>query len=185
MIAICVGHSRPWDDGAVSVDGTTEWFYHSRMAERLAVLLDAAGIPNQVIDEYQGRTYTAAMRWLGRELKKLGATLALELHFNAAASRNTSGHEWLYWHASAAGKLAARRMEAGMAASYPKMPARGCKPVSAGNGAGFLRLTPCPAVICEPFFGTSPEDWETVAEDPQKLALALANGVIALGGGRA
>jgi len=185
MIALCVGHSRRGDQGAVSVDGTTEWYYNSDLAERVSILLDAAGVEHEVVDNYQAATYGAAMRWLGRELSKLRATLALELHFNWAETRAASGHEWLYWHKSAAGRAAALRLDKCMRAEFPQSLARGAKAVASGNGAGFLRGTPCPAVICEPFFGSSREDWARVAEQPLRLAQVLAKGIIALEGGAA
>ena len=65
-----------------------------------------------------------------------------------------------------------------MARGFPGRLRRGVKAVRHGqNGAGFLRRTPSAACIAEPFFGSSPEDFREVAEQPEKLADALAAGL--------
>ena len=41
----------------------------------------------------------------------------------------------------------------------PDTKTRGIKERKSGRGSEFLRQTPCPAVICEPFFGDNEGDW--------------------------
>jgi len=185
MIALCVGHSRPVngrpEGGAVSRGGLSEWAYNSRLAGILSSILTASGQPARVWDHYEGAGYGSAMRWLADDLRAAGATAAVELHFNDAENTNASGHEWLHWHASAASRALAGSLEKHMKIAVPEIRARGLKPIThAERGAEFLRLTSCPAVIAEPFFGSSPLDWAIAAgAGQQRLAAAMAAGLAA------
>jgi N-acetylmuramoyl-L-alanine amidase len=175
VIAVCVGHSRTWDRGAESIDGTTERVYNADLAGRMVDRLASAGVEARVI-----KAYPAAMRWLAGELRRLEATCAVELHFNWSHVGAATGHEWLYWGGSEPSRLMARCLNAAMKDAYPWHLARGVKAAGAkDNGAGFLRSMPCPAVIAEPFFGSNRGDWETVAADADTLARELATGLIA------
>jgi N-acetylmuramoyl-L-alanine amidase len=183
MIAICVGHSRPGDGGAVSVGGVSERFANGLLAKQIRAKLEAHDIECEVIDSYQGGNYSAAMRWLGRKLTTLQATGALELHFNFAEAP-AHGHEWLHWHASVGGRYLAQALNRSMTAAFPDHKARGLVPVVAkGRGEGFLRCTPCPAVIAEPYFGSNPQEWAWVKANQHELAQAMADGVAAWAGG--
>jgi hypothetical protein len=178
MIGICVGHSRTGDSGALSVDDTSERFYNAGLAEMIATCLDGWNIPSTVIASYPAATYPAAMKWLAGELRRMGAVVAVELHFNNSHVRAASGHEWLYWQGSAGGRSVALALEKYFRLVFPKSLRRGCKPIGPkDNGAGFLKMVPCPSVICEPFFGTNHADWETVAGKPYHIAEAIANGL--------
>ena len=180
MIAICVGHSRPGDRGAVSADGTTEHCFNRMIATEVAARLHAMGVPSVVIAAYEGRTYGLAMTWVARKILAAKAALAVELHFNASDNRNATGHEWLYLTGCHGGRDIARCMHRAMVREFPDQEARGAKAISpADRGAQFLTKTHCPAVLAEPFFGTSWGDWEAVAEHPAALANALAVGLAA------
>lgn len=179
MIALCVGHSRRVrgriEGGAQSVDGTSEWTYNDALAQEMKRLLTAAGKPCIVVRHYEGSTYTAAMRWLGRHLRERGATRAVELHFNAGGG---TGHEWLYWRGSAGGLAMARALDERMGARFPELARRGTKPRGASDrGAGFLRATWCPAVIAEPFFGDSRADWKLALAEMEDIAEAMVDGL--------
>lgn len=180
MIAICVGHSRTGDHGAVAVDGmTTERLYNTDLADRIAAAVEAAGIEALVFCRYPAASYPAAMRWLARELTREKALVAVELHFNASHERPASGHEWLYHAGSENGRAVAKSLDASMRRHFPDALPRGVKAITTkDNGSGFVRQTPCPAVICEPFFGSNQNDWDTVAANPAKLAQAIADGLI-------
>jgi N-acetylmuramoyl-L-alanine amidase len=178
VIAVCVGHSRRGDDGAVGWDGTTEWQFNSDLAERVAVLLENSGHEVETINHYAASYYPQAMTWLANELAHMKPVLAVELHFNSAATRAASGHEWLYWHGSEAGRHVAGCLEAAMKLRFPDRLRRGVKMITEkDNGSGFVRKMPCPAVVAEPFFGSNEDDWTVVACQPDKLASALANGL--------
>lgn len=184
-VALCVGHSRlvgtRAEGGARSVSGVSEWEYNSKLARLIAEELhDKHGISALVIDRYQGGSYGSAMAWVGATLRHEGdIALAVELHFNAADGK-ARGHEWLYWHSSAKGKLGATKMHLAFAAAFPpgKIPMRGVKAKGASDrGALFLKETPCPAVIAEPFFGDNSEDWKLANDFPGTIARAMARGI--------
>lgn len=182
-IAICIGHSRRRPDGsveggAISHDGTSsEWNYNRNLARLVATeLQEAHGLPAILVNDYQGASYGAAMRWLAGYLRGLGKIkLAVELHFNSAEVPTARGHEWLYWHASPQGKRLAAALNLEMRWGFPSIPARGAKALDSGaRGAEFLRLTHCPAVICEPFFGSNAQDWETASTHQEGIARCIA-----------
>lgn len=175
-IAICVGHSRPGDSGAVSTGGTSEWDYNSQLAPMIDCRLHAFGWSAIVIDQYQGSNYSDAMTWLAAELRERDVRAAVELHFNAAGAA-ARGHEWLYWHTSTNGSALADALDDAFRAHVSGLTARGTRARTAGQrGTAFLRLTPCPAVIGEPFFGSNADDW-AVAENQDRIAQAYANGI--------
>lgn len=177
MIAICVGHSRQGDCGALSIDGhTTEYEYNCDLAQRIS---DKIRKPIRIYDSYSGNGYTSAMRWLARKLKEDGAELAVELHFNSASSKAT-GHEWLHWHSSEKGRLLARALRDSMEDAFPLFTSRGIKARAKGSrGAAFLRLTSMPAVIAEPFFGSRDDpDWDIAVNHKDGVASAIASGVM-------
>lgn len=181
MIAICVGHSRPGDSGAASITGTTEHAFNTDLGRRVVKLLAALDHPAAVINSYQGTSYTPAMRWLGRHLKDIKASLAIELHFNSSDNSSAQGMEYLHHQSSRQGEALARSLIDHQRARFAGAVSRGLKPIGPrGRGWGFLDLTPCPAAICEPFFGSSPTEWARYsAEDAkQRLAESYAAGIV-------
>jgi len=182
LVAICIGHSRfiggKRDGGAVSVGGVSEWTYNRELALKLHQTLANVGVSSFVEDKYEGNGYTDSMRWLASYLKGRNATLAIELHFNAATGK-ARGHEWLYWGSS----QRSNDLAGFIAKEFEKLgtgiPSRGTKPrTSADRGGEFLRLTHCPAVICEPFFGSNPIDWVAAKEHQTDIAKAIATGLV-------
>lgn len=176
MIALCVGHSRPGDSGAVSAGGISEHAFNCRIAAAVASILTARGVDCIVLTAYQGQSYGAAMKWLAERLRQAKATCAVELHFNAADNATASGHEWLYWYSSNNGRLLAKLLNQCMQEAFPTLPARGI--LGRGpkdRGADFLRLTPCPAVIAEPFFGSTESDWDLLSTHQDRYARVLAD----------
>lgn len=183
-LAICIGHSRlinghP-EGGAISHDGKkSEWNYNLSLAILIRQELKSHGIRAEIVSKYEGASYGSAQRWLAGHLRELEVIAAIELHFNAADSPEAHGHEWLYWSTSGHGKRLAQCLEAEMCLGVPELRTRGIKPKGTGDrGAEFLRGTHCPAVICEPFFGTSPSDWATAQAKQAKIAKAIAEGVM-------
>ena len=181
-IAICVGHSRlvnghP-EGGAVSVGNVSEWAYNFDLANLIAASLDDFGIDCVILAEYAGQGYGAAQRWLAGALRTIGATAAIELHFNSAEDPAANGHEWLHWHSSAGGKRLAESLDRNMTADIPGLRARGMKPKVPGDrGAEFLRGTHCPAVIVETGFGSSPHDWKILVQQKPAIAHSIAVGI--------
>ena len=184
IIALCVGHSRPInghpEGGAVSIDGTQEWIYNKDLAFMIQSELKNSRVSSQVISSYDGVSYGSAQRWLAGHLKSLGVQLAIELHFNSSDNPTATGHEWLYWSTSSKSKELANSLHAEMCFALPDLRARGIQPkTSADHGAGFLRGTHCPAVICEPGFGSNPLDWRILNTQKPAVARAIAQGILA------
>jgi N-acetylmuramoyl-L-alanine amidase len=181
-IAICIGHSRrvtgSLDGGAESCDSvSSEWAFNDALGRLIVERLhEAHGLTAILVNDYKGESYGSAMRWLAGYLRGLGnIKLAVELHFNSDEDPAANGHEWLYWHASPKGKLVAAVLAMEMTLSHLGIRSRGVKPKDSGDrGSEFLRLTHCPAVICEPFFGSNAKDWETARRQPEAIAIAIA-----------
>ena len=180
-VAICVGHSRSGDTGAVSAGGINEWTYNKKVAEHLKSDLQEYGISSFVVDNYGGSygSYTSAVDWLVKHLKEQKASIAIELHFNASSKSKAEGMEMLYWKTSRIGMTLAEYLLRGCKKYFPLIKNRGTKKRDTGDrGATFLRKTHCPAVITEPFFGSCWEpDWTTFANSEHILSQALAHGI--------
>ena len=179
-VAICVGHSRKGDTGAVSCGGINEWTYNKKVAEYLKSDLQEYGISSFVVDDYGGTygSYVSSMNWLAKHLKEQKASVAIELHFNAAASDKANGMEMLHWHTSRIGLSLAEYVLQGCRRYFPLARNRGVKGIGKGSrGATFLRLPTMPCIIAEPFFGSNWQDWIMFADQESTLSQAIALGV--------
>ena len=177
LVAICVGHSREGDDGATSVDGTSEWTFNADLAKRISGHLSMHGIKSFIVDRYEGHGYGAATRWVAAHVEQRHASCAVELHFNAASGTAT-GHEWLFWGSSARSRALAGELRQAFVDEFPLQRDRGAKAKASGDRGGeFLRLTHCPAVIAEPFFGDTPGEWQFAIANRDKIAAAIAHGI--------
>lgn len=154
-VAVCVGHSRKGDKGAVNTAGVSEYDFNRRVGVSLCAMLESKGYDAVLFDSYAGNGYASAMRWVGEQCRLIKATCAVELHFNSAGPF-AEGHEWLYWGRSASSKRLAESFDSCFRKRFPAARARGAKHLGLDDrGSLFLRLTPCPAVILEPFFGSN------------------------------
>jgi N-acetylmuramoyl-L-alanine amidase len=179
LIALCLGHARPVDEGNVGAGGVSEEDYNLPLIEALCGVLAKRGIRSVVIGEYPPPGYEDAMMWLASKLKRDGVTAAIEFHFNAANKR-ASGHEVLHWENSVRGVTLAKNLCDSLTHAFPEHPNRGLKPKShKDRGALFLSLTHCPACIVEPFFGDTPREWELFSseEGMARLITAYADGI--------
>jgi len=182
MIAICVGHSRRNDNGAVSVDSTSEHTFNSGIARELKAILSKRGICSEVFDQYDADSYGAAMSWVAHRIKSIGASATVELHFNSATP-TAHGHEFLYWGNSTGGKKLARAFAESYQDHFPQSTPRregGLFPITkSARGSQFLQKTHCPALILEPFFGSNREEWSIASHDPSRIAHAYASAIVA------
>jgi N-acetylmuramoyl-L-alanine amidase len=178
LIAICVGHSRSGDDGAVNVEGISEWNFNQPIAKRVCELLHEAGHDSVLIDKYEGSGYAPAMMWLTKHIKELKADVAVELHFNSAGPY-ANGHEFLHWFSSPKGASLAANLSESLVKFFPNQKDRGLKSINAEDRGGlFLRKTHCPAVICEPFFGSNPTENLYFSNRKEELAKAYTEGIL-------
>lgn len=175
-VAICVGHSRPNDKGATSVNGTSEWDYNEVVSELTGRILRSAGIKVSIFDLYQGDSYGTAMQWLSQRLNELipVADCAIELHFNSADSRGAEGFEYIHWHTSSEGKRLAECMLQTQAQMSPTQKNRGRKEANYDSrGGSFLVKPSCPCVLTEPFFGSSDKEWAMFGTEQGQELLAI------------
>ena len=104
---------------------------------------------------------------LMRAVNDTGARCAIELHFNGFTDPRAQGSEMLHWHTSEQGRLLADLMQQYTVRAL-SVHDRGLRGVERGRGAAFLRGTRMPAVICEPAFGTNPDDaWKLLTRQMQ------------------
>lgn len=175
-VALCVGHSRKIrgrvDGGAVSVDGVSEFDFNSELAGLIQEKLMRAGINSAIFDAYHGSGYTAAMTDLAAQVKKYGADIVVELHFNSSDDPKSNGYEYLHWHNSKNGTRLATIFLSEHGRYFPKSRARGLVNISSEKqrGGGFLKRTHCPAVVLEPFFGSNRKEWDHYSENMDRLA---------------
>lgn len=177
-VAICIGHSRIGDKGARSVGGISEWIYNSEVATLLAKQLKQRGIASVIIDDYPSPSYSGAMRWLSKEITKINADVAIELHFNSFSSSSAEGYEYLYYAHSAEGKRLALCLHKSHQSKSISQKDRGAKPIERKDRGGhFVAGVKPPAVICEPFFGSSPKEWVLLGQKPAVVADIYATGL--------
>ena len=188
-VALCVGHSRlipraglttgSIEGGAIAADDyTQEWGFWRGVAYAAKRAIPAFEHDIRVFDVYRGRSYTEAMTDCARQVREMGADLAVELHFNAY-NGTAQGREAFHWHNSNGGEEFARllldaqgRLVEGEGGVFPF---RGAKAATRDSrGAQFLRKTHCPAVIWEPFFGDNPDEWEFFWQRHRLLGEILA-----------
>jgi N-acetylmuramoyl-L-alanine amidase len=157
----------------------SEWTFWKPLGFQITERLRKAGVDGVCIDHYEGGSYGAAMTLLATRLKKANVDAAVELHFNSATNKLASGHEWLHWAGSQRGAALANALENRYARTFQEARRRGVLSRSAGDrGALFLERTHCPAVICEPFFGSNATEWRTACRGESQLVLALGGGIL-------
>lgn len=177
-VAICVGHSRENDSGALSVGGVNEWTFNREVAGILKCKLKKRGIHSVIVDHYAASSYTHAMKACAGEVEKHKADIALELHFNSFSSSSAEGFEYLHHEKSAKGKRLAICLEKSHQDIVLPQKNRGVKAIGpGGRGFGFLRYVKPPAVICEPFFGSNPREWVLLGQKPSVLAEVYTDGI--------
>lgn len=177
-IAVCVGHSRKGDNGAVNTNGVNEWAFNKPIADGVVKLLKSKGHFAYIVDVYGGNSYGSAMTDVAKQLRSLNADVAIELHFNSA-ELTANGNEFLYWHSSPKSKDLAEALETAFHRKFPRSKNRGCKAITPNDrGGGFLQKTHCPAVICEPFFGSNEAETEFFTAHSDQIAESYADGIV-------
>jgi N-acetylmuramoyl-L-alanine amidase len=175
LVAICVGHSRRGDKGAVNIKGDSEWKYNSKVAKALKKELKYRGIDSKVYSSYEGKTYREAMDFIKDKLKEDGAELALELHFNAYTGR-AKGCSMLYNSPNSESKRLAEELQFSVLKDFDTIDRR-TKGLNKGDrGLLFAENDYIPTVLCEPFFGDNRQDCELFS-DYRLLASSYANGI--------
>ena len=170
-VAIVVGHHPAAKGAALTVGDKQiqEYDLWRPFADVLWAKLSVCGIECLPIDRPSQMPYDELMRIVN----DTRAACALELHFNGFSDPRAQGSEMLYWHTSEQGRLLADLLQQYTVRTLG-VHDRGLKPVQRGRGAAFLRGTRMPAVICEPAFGTNPDDAWTLLTKQMQLVDAYA-----------
>ena len=179
-VAIVVGHSRRGDQGAVATDdATSEWVYNNELAWMIQDHLPRS-IHSIVVDTIPENTYTKAVKYLSKTLNPLNLALVVELHFNSGPP-HAQGYEIFHWASSTKGKQAAKNILHKLNRAFPNNINRGTKQrnSTAQRGGRFLKELNAPALILEPFFGSSEKEWKFFKNKENKthLAKAIASGI--------
>ena len=139
--------------------------YNKRVAFFMAEYLERYGATVEIF-EHRFKSYTKRIKdTVYRMIKAMNPDpdVCIELHYDDVDNETVSGHHFQYLgHKSLA--LAFRdRFEAFLAKHGRKSNRRysdGVYKNKSGNGSGFLKLTPCPACLTEPFMRSNFDDWE-------------------------
>lgn len=172
-LAIVVGHNSD-SQGAVRTDtGESEFRFNSRLAEIIQTYARAYdGLDAKVFYRQAGGGYTREIRRVYAETDAWGADATVELHFNGAADSRATGTETLTSGTPASMRMAVEVNNAMVAALGLRD--RGVKTRREGRGSGSLMSGSAPAILVEPFFGSSPSDCDAVKGSAQEEALARA-----------
>lgn len=169
VIAISAGHHSA--ARGAEHNGLSEWPLTKQCADELYLLLSRHCLPLIV----PSGKLTTKVTWVNALPQ---CDLALEIHFNAAATPGAVGSETLYCPGSLTSKAAAEIIQRHLGAVAT--PDRGVKEGwYQGKKGGaidyFLKATNCPAVIVEPFFIYDPK--LLIQSNVNSALAAIDNGV--------
>lgn len=173
-LAIVVGHNSE-KQGAVRGDtGETEFVWNSDLAKMIEdEAQDYAGLEVKTFYRQPGLGYSREIRRVYEETDRWGANATVELHFNSSSSPNATGTETLTSGTPASMALAVSVNQEMVAALGLKD--RGVKTRSATDrGGASLMSGRAPAVLIEPFFGSSTKGQQATDSSSEKRALAEA-----------
>lgn len=174
-VLIVAGHTNGKDGGAYSPTlKMTEFQYNTKVMEHLKGFKDIECHYQHSLQSYFNRQKALAYFMQGK-----GFDLVLELHFNSFIAKTTTDTECLYFHSSEQGKEYAKIISSEISKDFgTKLRHKdGTFPIDRKhqNGYQFLKLTPCPAIIVEPFFHQN-ENAE-LFKDTEKYACTLFNAI--------
>jgi N-acetylmuramoyl-L-alanine amidase len=182
VVALVIGHD-PKESGAqgefTATDGTrvkvSEYPYNVVVSGKVRQRLSAEkGIHIHDVRRHLCGGYHGMVR----HVNGIDPAFAVELHFNAADDPKANGTETLFWHASERSRELATIFQAAVITRW-QLRDRGLKPINLGErGAPFLRGTRCPAIICEPFFGSNAKEMQHAMDRVDQLAAAYADAIV-------
>lgn len=170
-LAIVVGHNSV-AQGAVRKDtGETEYIWNGRLARRIERIAPEFGIDAKTFFRQPMGSYSREIDLVYRQTEDWGADATIELHFNSFDG-NASGTETLSSGTALSLRLAeAVQREMVLALGLKD---RGIKTRSSGRGSASLISGSAPAILIEPFFGTSRAGQTATDEDREQIRLAYA-----------
>lgn len=170
-LALVVGHNSE-SQGAVRSDGVTEFQFNSRVAK---IAQDYAKrhygqMEVGVFFRQPGSGYRREIRRVYEETDRWGADLTNELHFNSHSDSSAHGAEILTSGTASSFKFA--QITQNMLVGRMGMRDRGVKTRKTGRGSESLMSGNAPAILSEPFFGSSERDSLLFDESHEEQELA-------------
>jgi N-acetylmuramoyl-L-alanine amidase len=182
-VAICVGHTVSGKGSGAQnkyavIKDENKW--NDEVAFLLRDILTRRGASPQIYYRTDGGYSTFVMNQ-SKEMRAAqpNCECAIELHYNAAEATTANGCEFLCY--SDSGTRLARELADAYKAQFSDMTLRrdnGVYRVSSGNGVGWLKRVPPPAVIAEPFFSSNQQEMIFFDVKKQELAMAYARGIL-------
>ena len=172
-IAIVVGHNER-AQGAVSVDGTSEFTRNSRLAE---MIRDHDAREVGIFFRTPGGGYSREIDRVYASVNEANPKCSIELHFNGGPPR-ARGAETLS-SGTRKSMLLAREVHS----RYVRVMDNGDRGIKARarheRGGRSLWQGRAPAILTEPFFGSNAEDWRRANARMDQLAEAIYRGAMA------
>lgn len=172
-LAIVVGHNSA-SQGAVRQDtGESEFVWNGRLARRIERLAGSYGLQVRTFFRTPGGGYSTEIRRVYAEVDAWGADASVELHFNGASSAEATGTETLSSGTALSLRLAESvQREMVLALGLRD---RGVKTRSSSDRGGMSLISGrAPAILVEPFFGSSPVGNRATDEETEQERLADA-----------
>lgn len=171
LCAVVVGH-RLSAKGAVSANrSVTEFDFNKALAREIKARVRKARV--KIV--YRDNT-PAGLTRLPAKINAHKPDFILSLHCNAF-NKKATGTETLYYHTSKLGKKLAVLVQKQLVQALD-LPDRRTKPkTDSDRGAGVLKFTHAPCVICEPFFIDNDSDLDTAQRRRKSLSAAYARAI--------
>lgn len=172
-LAIVVGHNSA-RQGAERLDSReSEFVWNGRLARRIERLAGDYGLQVRTFFRTPGGGYSTEIRRVYAEVDAWGADASVELHFNGASSAEATGTETLSSGTALSLRLAESvQREMVLALGLRD---RGIKTRSSSDRGGMSLISGrAPAILVEPFFGSSPVGNRATDEEAEQERLADA-----------
>ncbi|WP_371194995.1 N-acetylmuramoyl-L-alanine amidase [Glaciecola sp. SC05] len=183
QVAICIGHTASGNGSGAQnkyavIKDEHKW--NEEVAFLLRDILISRGASPKIYYRTDGG-YSSFVAKQSREIRtqQPNCKCAIELHYNASANPTSHGCEFLCY--SNSGERLARELVNAYKGQFPEMRLRrdnGVYRISSGNGVGWLKSVPPPAVIVEPFFSSNEQEMLFFDGKKQELAMAYAKGML-------
>ena len=179
-IGIVVGHNSA-SQGAVRKDtNETEYHWNSALARKIEQAAGRFGLEAIIFFRTPGLGYTKEIRRCYAEADAAGVAATVELHFNSAADESATGTETLTSGSPLSMRLAQAVNDEMVRALGLRD--RGIKTRSRktkGRGYQSLIAGDAPAILIEPFFGSSKKGQRATDEghEQDELAIAILRGI--------
>ena len=173
-LAIVIGHNAE-SQGAVRKDtGETEYSFNSRLSLYMEEFARKKypDMETRVFRRMPMGSYKREINRVYDETDAWGANLTMELHFNSAADGSASGTETLT-SGTPASMAAAVAVNSEIVATLG-LRDRGVKTRRSGRGSQSLISGRAPAILVEPFFGSSQKGLAATDEEYEERGIAFA-----------